>query len=78
MLLCKIMSDNADDVPGTIASKSGLKYAGLDLEAMKLVAKARSQASLTQLKVSFLHAFHGSTHFAFTALPWLKQIAVIC
>jgi 26S proteasome regulatory subunit N6 len=51
MLLCKIMSDNADDVPGIIASKSGLKYMGPDLEAMKLVAKARSQSSLEQLKV---------------------------
>lgn len=51
MLLCKIMSDNADDVPGIIASKSGLKYMGPDLEAMKLVAAARSQSSLEQLKV---------------------------
>ena len=51
MLLCKIMSNNAGDVPGIISSKSGLKYMGPDLEAMKLVATARSQSSLEQLKV---------------------------
>lgn len=50
MLLCKVMADSADDVAGLIASKSGLKYMGADLEAMKLVATARMQASLTQLK----------------------------
>jgi 26S proteasome regulatory subunit N6 len=55
MLLCKIMSNNAEDVAGIIASKSGLKYMGIDLEAMKLVAAARSQSSLEQLKV-FMHA----------------------
>ena len=51
MLLCKIMSDQADEVAGLVSSKSGLKYMGPDLEAMQLVAKARSQSSLEQLKV---------------------------
>jgi hypothetical protein len=51
MLLCKIMSDNSGDVAGIISSKSGLKHMGPDLEAMQLVAKARTQSSLEQLKV---------------------------
>ena len=51
MLLCKIMNDDADDVTNIVTSKSGLKYMGPDLEAMQLVAKARKQSSLEQLKV---------------------------
>lgn len=29
MLLCKIMLSSAEEVPGMISSKAGLKYAGL-------------------------------------------------
>eukprot|EP00892_Ulva_mutabilis_P006807 jgi/Ulvmu1/4499/UM002_0225.1 len=50
LLLCKIMSDNATEVASIISSKSGLNYSGPELEAMKLVAEARTQSSLTMLQ----------------------------
>ncbi|KAI5056839.1 hypothetical protein GOP47_0028657 [Adiantum capillus-veneris] len=46
MLLCKIMTSQADDVGGLISSKAGLKYTGVDLDAMKAVAEAYSKRSL--------------------------------
>lgn len=51
LLLCKIMSNNATEVASIISSKSGLNYSGPELEAMKLVAEARTQSSLTMLQV---------------------------
>lgn len=50
MLLCKVMSGAADDVAGIVASKAGLKYTGTDVEAMKVVAKAKADSSLNALK----------------------------
>lgn len=52
LLLCKVMSDSSSEVPGIIASKSGLNYSGPELDAMRLVAEARTQSSLTMLQVS--------------------------
>lgn len=46
MLLCKIMTSQADDVAGLISSKAGLKYTGVDLDSMKAVAEAYSKRSL--------------------------------
>jgi 26S proteasome regulatory subunit N6 len=46
MLLCKIMVNQADDVAGLIASKAGLLYMGVELDAMKAVADAHSKRSL--------------------------------
>lgn len=46
MLLCKIMTNQADDVAGLISSKAGLKYTGVELDAMKAVAEAYSKRSL--------------------------------
>ncbi|MCO5608433.1 hypothetical protein L7F22_062643 [Adiantum nelumboides] len=46
MLLCKIMTNQADDVAGLISSKAGLKYTGVDLVAMKAVAEAYSKRFL--------------------------------
>ncbi|KAL3679335.1 hypothetical protein R1sor_022291 [Riccia sorocarpa] len=40
MLLCKIMTNSAEDVGGLISSKAGLKYTGVELDAMKAVAEA--------------------------------------
>lgn len=51
LLLCKVMSDNSSEVPSIIASKSGLNYSSPDLDAMRLVAEARTQSSLTMLQV---------------------------
>ena len=39
-------------MPSIIASKSGLNYSGPELDAMRLVAEARTQSSLTMLQVS--------------------------
>ena len=43
MLLCKIMVNQADDVVGLFSSKAGLNYMGVELDAMKAIADARSK-----------------------------------
>jgi 26S proteasome regulatory subunit N6 len=56
MLLCKIMSSQADDVAGLISSKAGLKFTGVDLDAMKAVAEAYSKRSLKDFEEA-LHSY---------------------
>lgn len=56
MLLCKIMSDEVNDVPSIITSKGGLKYAGPDVDALRAVAKAYANRSLEEFE-SVLLAF---------------------
>ncbi|KAH8945418.1 hypothetical protein BDL97_12G039500 [Sphagnum fallax] len=46
MLLCKIMTNQADDVGSLISSKARLEYTGVELDAMKAVAEAYSKRSL--------------------------------
>lgn len=48
MLLCKIMTSKSDaeDVPSTISSKAGIKYAGEEVDSMAAVAKAYADRSL--------------------------------
>lgn len=50
MLLSRIANGDASDVQGTINSKNGIKYAGLDLDAMLAVAKAHEKRSLEEFQ----------------------------
>jgi len=50
MLLSKVASGNASDVQGTINSKQGVKYAGMDLDALLAVAKAHEKRSLEEFQ----------------------------
>jgi len=47
MLLCKIMMNKTEDVTSIINSKGGLKFVGVDTEAMKAVAAAHITRSLS-------------------------------
>lgn len=51
MLLCKILSGSAADVPGLIQSKYAVKYAGSDLDGMNEAAKAYKNRSLKEFDV---------------------------
>jgi len=46
MLLCKVMTNQAEDVNNIISSKGGLKYTGPEVDALKAVATAHSKRSL--------------------------------
>lgn len=50
MLLCKIMTNIAEDVQALINGKLALRFAGSELEAMRAVASAHSNSSLKQFK----------------------------
>jgi len=50
MLMCKIMLDDAGDVPSIISSKAGLKHTGRDVDAMRAVAKAYQDRSLQEFQ----------------------------
>eukprot|EP00210_Caulerpa_lentillifera_P004687 g4472.t1 len=52
MLLCKIMTNNAADVPSIVNSKTGLKYLSLDIDAMKAVARAYQNRSLKEFQMN--------------------------
>ena len=58
MLLCKIMTNDAADVPSIVNSKAGLKYVGLDIDALKAVAQAYQERSLHQFQVLFSLKFN--------------------
>lgn len=50
MILCKIMSNNKDDVNNLINGKFGLKYHGdPNINAMKLTADAHFRSSIVDL-----------------------------
>lgn len=50
MLLCKIMTGNAEDVPSIVNGQVALKYGGREVDAMKDVASAHSLRSLEKFE----------------------------
>jgi len=52
MLLSKIMCNQADDVANIISSKGGLKYQGVDVDAMQAVATSYTKRSLHEFERS--------------------------
>jgi 26S proteasome regulatory subunit N6 len=50
MLLCKIMTNIAEDVQALVNGKLALRFAGSELEAMRAIASAHSNSSLKQFK----------------------------
>jgi 26S proteasome regulatory subunit N6 len=50
MLLCKVMTNAPEDVAGLVATKGGLTYAGVELDAMAVVATASKDRSLSALQ----------------------------
>jgi 26S proteasome regulatory subunit N6 len=80
MLLCKIMMEQPEDVPALIAGKAGVRHAGRDLEAMRAMAQAYRDRSLTAFEraLTEFHAFVAgdaflSRHVALLADKLLEQ-----
>ena len=75
MLLCKVMSGDASDVPAVASSKGGVKYAGEALDAMRAVALATTNRSLKDLNAALVN--YASTlnddHVASTHLSRLRH-----
>jgi 26S proteasome regulatory subunit N6 len=56
MVLCKILNEAAGEVGSLLASKAGMKHAGVDLEAMSAIAKAAKIRSLEDFQTAVRHA----------------------
>eukprot|EP01121_Diplochlamys_sp_Union-15-3_P013592 TRINITY_DN4245_c0_g1_i6.p1 TRINITY_DN4245_c0_g1~~TRINITY_DN4245_c0_g1_i6.p1 ORF type:complete len:182 (-),score=37.59 TRINITY_DN4245_c0_g1_i6:143-688(-) len=52
MLLCKIMTNNSDEVSSIISGKLALEYDGRDLQAMKAISSAYKQRSIKQFQIA--------------------------
>lgn len=57
MLLCKIMNNNEDEVPGLLAAKLAAKYKGVEIDAMKEICSASLNRDVHQLEAA-IKKFH--------------------
>eukprot|EP00274_Cyanoptyche_gloeocystis_P003153 CAMPEP_0196657758 /NCGR_PEP_ID=MMETSP1086-20130531/25343_1 /TAXON_ID=77921 /ORGANISM="Cyanoptyche gloeocystis , Strain SAG4.97" /LENGTH=493 /DNA_ID=CAMNT_0041991017 /DNA_START=42 /DNA_END=1523 /DNA_ORIENTATION=+ len=57
MLLCKIMTNNSEDVHQLINGKAAIRYAGPDIDAMRAVAKAHTDRSVHAFEAA-LKSYH--------------------
>lgn len=55
MLLSKIMTGQLDDVAGIISGKAGVKYASIEIEAMKSVSEAYRERDIHRFHAVFEH-----------------------
>lgn len=63
MLLCKIMLNLPEEVFNIINGKSGMKYAGRDIDAMKAVATALQNRSLSEFESTLVKFKDGKLRF---------------
>ena len=54
MLLCKIMTNSPSDVHAIIHGKAGIKYAGVEVDAMRSLADAHKERSLKSFEACLL------------------------
>lgn len=50
--MCKIMTNNWDELENIFRGKHGLKYNGPDLDAMKAISKAHKNRSLVEFDLA--------------------------
>ena len=52
MILCKVLTECAAEVPSILTSKLGMKHSGIQLEAMAEVARASKVRSLEDFQAA--------------------------
>jgi len=75
MLLTKIMTNTAEDVYAIINGKAGVKYAGIEVEAMRAVADAHKKRSIEAFEETYkkYHAQLAEDAIIFAHLSELKN-----